>query len=134
MMLGLVMGTVAAVAPASDDTGYPLRMAELVNQYRASHGLAALTIDPTIAGLAREHSAAMAKAGKLNHDDFPARARRSGLPMCVENVGWNYGSPKAQFEGWRESPGHDRNMLNRQATRVGIGVVAGYVTLIACGA
>lgn len=134
MMLALVMGTVAAVATSADDTLYPRRMAELVNQYRASHGLAPLTVDATIAGLAREHSAAMAKAGKLNHDDFPARARRSGRPMCVENVGWNYGSPKGQFEGWRGSPGHDRNMLNRQVTRVGIAVVADYVTLIACGA
>ncbi len=127
------MGTAAAVATAADDALYPLRMAELVNQYRASHGLAPLKVDATIARLAREHSAAMAKAGKLHHDDFPARARGPGLPMCVENVGWNYGSPKGQLEGWRASPGHDRNMLNRQVTRVGIGMVADYVTLIACG-
>lgn len=134
MIVALAIGGVAAAALASEGPEYPLRLAELVNQYRGRHGLPALEFDPTIAGLARAHSAAMAKAGTLSHNDFPARARRAGLPMCVENVGWNYGSPKGQFDGWRASPGHDRNMLDKRVTRVGIGVVADYVTLIACGA
>ena len=53
--------------------------------------------------------------------------------MCVENIGWNYGSPEGQFDGWRASPGHNRNMLAQHVDRMGIGVVADYVTLIACG-
>jgi uncharacterized protein YkwD len=120
-------------ATASDDAVYPQRLAALVNQYRISHGLPTLIVDTTIAGLAREHSAAMAKAGQLTHEDFPSRVRRSGLAMCVENVGWNYRSPEGQFDGWRASPGHDHNMLDRRVDRVGIGIVADYVTLIACG-
>ena len=92
-----------------------------------------MLVDPRVSGLAREHSAAMAKAGQLNHDGFASRVQRSGVAMCVENVGWNYGSPKEQFEAWRASPGHDRNMLNRRVDRMGIGMVADYVTLIACG-
>jgi uncharacterized protein YkwD len=70
----------------------------------------------------------------LNHDDFPARVRRSGRPLCVENVGWNYPWPEAQFDAWRASPGHDQNMLDPRVDRVGVAVVANYVTLIACGA
>ena len=132
LFLAIAMRAVAA-ATASDDAVYPQRLAKLVNQYRASHGLPALVLDTTIAGLAREHSAAMAKARQLNHDDFPSRVRRSGLAMCVENIGWNYASPEGQFDGWRASPGHNRNMLDRRVDRMGIGVVADYVTLIACG-
>ena len=124
--------TAVSVA-ANNDADYPQRLAALVNQYRASNGLPALIVDTTVAGLAREHSAAMAKAGKLNHDDFPSRVRRSGLAMCVENVGWNYRSPEGQFDGWRGSPGHDRNMLDPRVDRMGIGTVADYVTMIACG-
>ena len=123
----------AVSAGAETDADYPRSLAALVNQYRASHGLPALIVDATVAGLAREHSAAMAKAGQLNHDDFPSRVRRSGLAMCVENVGWNYRSPEGQFDGWRASPGHDRNMLDPRVERMGIGIVADYVTMIACG-
>ena len=53
--------------------------------------------------------------------------------MCVENVGWNYPSPDDQFDGWRSSPGHDHNMLDPRVDRMGVGVVAGYVTMMACG-
>ena len=123
----------AATAAANDDADFPQRLAALVNQYRESHGRPALVVDATIASLAREHSVAMAKSGQLNHDDFPSRVRRSRLAMCVENVGWNYRSPKGQFEGWRASPGHDRNMLDPRVDRIGIGTAAGYVTMIACG-
>jgi uncharacterized protein YkwD len=133
MFLAFSACVIAVSAAADNDADYPQRLAALVNQYRISHGLPALIVDTTVAGLAREHSAAMAKAGQLNHDDFPSRVRRSGLAMCVENVGWNYRSPEGQFDGWRASPGHDRNMLDPKVERMGIGTVADYVTMIACG-
>ncbi len=132
MLLALAL-CAAIPAGANSDTDYPQRLAVLVNQYRASHGLRSLLPDTTIAKLAREHSAAMAKAAQLSHDDFPSRVRRSGLAMCVENVGWNYRSPEAQFEGWRTSRDHQHNMLDPRVDRLGIGAVAGYVTMIACG-
>ena len=133
MLLALSIGASAISAEADDGGDYPQRLAALVNQYRVSHGLRALIVDTTVAGLALEHSAAMAKAGQLNHDEFPSRVRRSGFAMCVENVGWNYRSPEGQFDGWRASPGHNRTMLDPRVDRMGIGTVADYVTMIACG-
>ena len=133
MFLAFSACVMAVSAAANNDADYSQRLAALVNQYRISHGLSALIVDTTVAGLAREHSAAMAKAGQLNHDDFRSRVRRSGLAMCVENVGWNYRSPEGQFDAWRASPGHDRNMLDPKVDRIGIGTVADYVTMIACG-
>ena len=133
MLLALSIGASAISAEADDGGDYPQRLAALVNQYRVSHGLRALIVDTTVAGLALEHSAAMAKAGQLNHDEFPSRVRRSGFAMCVENVGWNYRSPEGQFDGWRASPGHNRNMLDPRVDRMGIGAAADYVTMIACG-
>ncbi|MET0733260.1 MAG: CAP domain-containing protein [Casimicrobiaceae bacterium] len=123
----------ALSASASDDEDYSKRLAALVNQYRVSQGIPAMQVDSRVSGLAREHSAAMAKAGRLSHDGFPSRVQRSGVAMCVENVGSNYGSPKEQFDAWRASPGHDRNMLDRRVDRMGVGMVADYVTLVACG-
>jgi uncharacterized protein YkwD len=133
VFLAVSIGAFACPATADLEAGYARRLAELVNKYRSSHGRPALTVDGAIAKLAQEHSAAMARAGQLNHDDFPSRVRRSGRPMCVENVGWNYRSPESQFEGWRASPGHDRNMLDPRVDRIGIGTAADYVTMIACG-
>ncbi|MEP7183045.1 MAG: CAP domain-containing protein [Betaproteobacteria bacterium] len=132
-VLAVAIGVVGSAAAADNDADYSQRLATLLNHYRASLGRPALAVDATIAGLARDHSAAMAKAGQLHHDDFPSRVRRSGFALCVENVGWNYRSPEGQFEGWRGSPGHDRNMLDPRVDRVGIGVVGGYATMIACG-
>jgi uncharacterized protein YkwD len=133
IFLAFSTGAVAVSAAASKHADYPQRLTALVNQYRASHGLPALIVDATVAGLAREHSAAMAKAGQMNHNGFPSRVRRSGLAMCVENVGWNNRSPDEQFDRWRASPGHNRNMLDPRVTRMGVGTVADYVTMIACG-
>lgn len=112
---------------------YAQRMAVLLDRYRQQHGLPALPLDRTLVALAAEHSAAMAKARRMDHDDFPSRARRSGLALCVENVGWNYPTPDAQFDAWRASPGHDRNLRDPRVERVGIAVASGYATLIACG-
>jgi len=133
MLLAFSICAVTVSAGANEDADYALRLAALVNQYRLSHGLPVLIVDNTVATLAREHSAAMAKTGQLNHDEFPSRARRSGLARCVENVGWNYRSPEGQFDGWRTSPGHNANMLDPRVDRMGIGTVADYVTMISCG-
>ena len=133
MLLAFSICVFTVTAAANNAVDNSQRLAALVNQYRASQGLPALVVDTTIVGLAREHSAAMAQAGQLNHDDFPSRVRRSGLPMCVENVGWNYRSAEGQFDGWRASPGHNRNMLDPRVERMGIGIVSDYVTMIACG-
>jgi len=122
----------AVAAETREEVRYAAHLADLVNQYRARNGLRPLTLEPALDALARQHSVAMAAAKRLSHDEFPSRVRRSGHAMCVENVGFNYRSPESQFEGWRGSAGHDRNMLDKRVDRMGIGVAADYVTLIAC--
>ena len=123
---------VAGAARPGDDA-YAQRLVTLVNDYRAHQSAGPLVVDPALARLAREHSAAMARAGKLSHDGFAGRAERSGYAICVENVGWNYPTPADQLDGWRHSPGHDRNLVDRRVDRVGIAVAGGYATMLACG-
>ena len=133
MWLAVALALSPAVASAAEPA-YAGRLGELVNAYRTEQGLPPLRVDTTLNALAQEHSAAMAKAGKMSHDEFPSRVRRSGRAMCVENVGWNYPTAQRQFEAWRKSSGHNRNMLDRRVDRMGVGVAGDYVTLIACGA
>jgi uncharacterized protein YkwD len=116
----------------ASDAEYAQHLGDLVNQYRARHNVRKLEVDRTLATLAREHSTAMAKANRMSHEGFPGRVRRSGLAMCVENVGWNYPTAETQFEAWRASAGHDRNLLDRRVDRMGIAVAGHYVTFIAC--
>ena len=125
------VGASAADATAPDDR-YADRLGELVNRYREQQDRTPLAVERNLAELAREHSAAMAKAGRLSHDDFQSRFRRSGFGMCVENVGWNYPTPQAQLLAWQHSPGHDRNLLDARVQHMGIGATSGYVTFIGC--
>ncbi len=117
---------------AKADERYAERLGELVNRYRASKGAAELTAESGLAALAREHSESMAKAGRMSHDGFQSRFRRSGYGFCLENIGWNYHTPQAQLDAWRASPGHDHNLRDPRPTRMGAGEASGYVTWIAC--
>lgn len=126
----------AAATPAQKlaaSEGYVRQLGNLINDYRADRGLRPLIPAKNLAALADEHSVGMAAQGKLSHDGFGNRAQRTHSDVCVENVGWNYPSPEAQLEGWRNSPTHDRNLLNPNVTRMGIGFNSRYVAFFACG-
>jgi uncharacterized protein YkwD len=130
--LALASASGSAVAENGTNDRYANRLGELVNRYREQQGKPPLVADRALSALAREHSAAMARVGRLSHDDYQSRFRRSGYGMCVENVGWNYPTPQAQLLAWQNSPGHDRNLLDARVQHVGIGAAADYVTLIGC--
>ena len=57
---------------------------------------------------------------------------RTRARVCVENVGVNFPHAKAQLDGWRESPGHQRNLLEPKIVRMGIAKSEGFVTFFAC--
>ena len=106
-----------------------------INEYRATRDLKPLVMVSAYVALARAQSQAMRAAGRLSHDGFKGRfkkARQSGASSCVENVGWNYPTAQAQFDGWQQSPGHDQNMLAPDITGAGIAKVGAYITYFAC--
>jgi uncharacterized protein YkwD len=53
---------------------------------------------------------------------FRERMRKAGFggSVAVENVGAGYHTLAEAFSGWRDSPPHRANMLNRSVTRMGI--------------
>lgn len=111
---------------------YIKELLALINHYRTSNRLKPLSLDNTLMSLARSHSAEMHRSGALNHDHFNERFKRSGRNSCVENVGWNYRTPKDLFVSWQKSEGHDKNMLAGDVRRAGISIVGTYVTFFAC--
>ncbi|HWM86682.1 MAG TPA: CAP domain-containing protein [Kofleriaceae bacterium] len=107
------------------------RLARLVNQDREKHGLARLPFDPRLTEVARAHSRAMRESGVVAHispttGSAGDRVRAGGIKssLVLENVARAYGVGEAE-EGLMNSPGHRANILSRDATHMGLGVVLG---------
>ena len=103
-----------------------------INRYRSANKLKPLSVSPEYDKLAHEHNLAMQKADKLSHDGFKDRFQRAKAGTCVENVGWNNQTPVLQFQGWKNSSGHNKNMLKPGISKVGINKAGPYVTFFAC--
>ncbi len=101
---------------------------ELVNRDRAAYGLPALTVDPRLSAVAREHSEDMAAAGYFAHvspssGDISDRLRVTGQPttLAMENLAHSPSLTEAE-EGLMRSPGHRAAILSREVTHLGVGV------------
>lgn len=103
-----------------------------INNYRAQHGLGPLSFDSRLTTIAEGHSRHMCEKDSLNHDNFEGRFNKSGKHLCVENVGWNSLTPESQFKGWKNSKGHNANMLHKKIKSAGISRTGAYVTFFAC--
>ncbi|KAJ1983977.1 hypothetical protein H4R34_000937 [Dimargaris verticillata] len=104
--------------PTGSQKQYQQEILGLVNQHRKSKGAAPLKLDSRLSAVAKKHSDNQMKARKMSHDDpegsLGKRFKAVGIKIksAGENVAWNYKSAKAVFNGWKKSPGHNRNMLN----------------------
>ncbi|MDY0305694.1 MAG: CAP domain-containing protein [Desulfovibrio aminophilus] len=132
-VLAAVLAVLATAAPSMAG-GFEDELLARINAYRQEHGLAALHRDAVLDRLALSHSRGMERGGKLSHDGFDERFARADSNHCVENVGLRLPdpSPGRQFEGWRDSPGHDENLLDPDIRRAGLGRSGGYATFLGC--
>src|SRR5437016_11203149 len=106
----------------------PQTAASMISQYRQNNGLGKVVVDPDLVKAAEAQSTAMASRNKLDHDVKGPLAKRlgaSGYPatVAVENVSAGYHTLAEAFSGWRDSPPHRANMLNKGVTRMGIAAV-----------
>ena len=114
-----------------DVTSIEKEVVEKANQARAAAGLPALKIDPTLMKAARQHSANMAKGGKLDHrlDGKGPSERLADLGVrptfTGENCAQGQHSASEAFDSWMNSPEHRGNMLNPSYTHIGVGKADG---------
>jgi uncharacterized protein YkwD len=111
-----------ASAGAQVDAG---AAASMISGYRKNNGLGAVSVDPGLMKMAADQANAMASRDKLDHDvgrSFSQRISGSGYDAkaAYENVGAGYHTLAEAFSGWRSSPGHRANMLQRNVTHIGI--------------
>ncbi|MEU9516263.1 CAP domain-containing protein [Micromonospora sp. NPDC048169] len=125
-------GTGGTGTKAAATTGLSAELQQvvtIVNQERAKAGCKALTVNAKLNLAAQRHSQDQADHKKMDHTGSDGsqpwdRVKAAGYSysMVGENVAWNYQTPAAVMEGWMNSEGHRKNILNCSYTQIGVGV------------
>lgn len=87
-----------------------------VNDYRASKGKSKLAVDENLSAGAQQ----WAKTMKVNQD-----FRHPDTVSFRENIAFNHGGASKAVEQWKNSSGHNTNMLADDVKTIGAGVVRG---------
>ncbi|MFM9847093.1 MAG: CAP domain-containing protein [Hyphomicrobiaceae bacterium] len=103
---------------------------ELINAYRKEKGLKPLKLNAELSNAAKAHSRDLAKWDRISHYGSDGsnpwdRVKRAGYNarLAAENVGTGQASIDEVFKGWKESPGHNKNLLLTDAEHMGIALV-----------
>lgn len=114
----------------SSVTAYESQVITLVNQARASNGLAPLTANWELSRIARYKSQDMADKGYFSHTSPTygtpfemIRAFGLSYHTAGENIARGYSSPESVMKGWMNSTGHRENILGNY-TQIGVGYVS----------
>ena len=97
--------------------------AEQISSFRLKHGEVRVVRDATLDRIAMEQARAMAAKDNLSHDVLGAFTRRvapARAGRAAENIAYGYDSFEKTLGQWIDSSGHRRNLLLRNASRVGI--------------
>ncbi len=134
---GDTVATAAGVGDCLPDSAWPAqrqadadRVVTLVNQHRASLGLVALKVSPTMTGAAVWKARHMAHYRYMQHDDPAppiARTWYQRVQACGytsgagENIAYGYPTPEAVMSAWLNSSGHRANIESPSYRVIGVG-------------
>jgi hypothetical protein len=119
--------------PADSDQSSTDEVFKLLNAYRKSKGVPELVYDRALERAMQGHVIHMVEGGFFSHNapvseirDPWSRAELCGTRANAENIAAGQRSPDAVMTGWKNSSGHNQNMLNARWKRVGIGFYRNY--------
>lgn len=108
----------------------PEKARDLINQYRKDKGLKPLKLNAELTAAAKAHSRDLSKWDRISHYGSDGsnpwdRVKRAGYKAKVtaENVGTGQISFEEVMKGWKESPGHNKNLLLADVEHMGIALV-----------
>ncbi|MGE5513026.1 MAG: CAP domain-containing protein [Bacteroidota bacterium] len=108
----------------------PEKARDLINRYRKEKGLKPLKLNAELSNAAKAHSRDLAKWDRISHFGSDGsnpwdRIKRVGYNarLAAENVGTGQASIEEVIKGWKESPGHNKNLLLSDAEHMGIALV-----------
>lgn len=100
----------------------------LLNAERAMRGLAPLRAEQPLTDESQAYSQRMVDERFFAHDRPMGYLLAGTYWVVAQNLAWGDGSlatPKSIVEGWMQSPGHRRNILEPAFTEIGIGIAPG---------
>jgi len=120
----IVPDNIASPAPANALA----EIARLINRERVAHGLKPLAVEARLATAAGGHARYMAVNDCYAHEcagepHLPDRVKQAGYlyRKITENIHAAQLDPARVVEGWMQSPGHRKNILDPDVTELGIG-------------
>jgi uncharacterized protein YkwD len=132
VLLSPVLSPLPASAGPDNPGGDEAAFVSMINSARAKQGVAPLKVDGELTALARDWAAEMAggTCGQRPSDGRNGICHASSLSAGVsadwvklgENVGMG-GDVQAVMQGFLNSSGHYKNLMDPAFTRIGVGVV-----------
>ena len=127
---------VSAKRPSDQASKVSRLIVQQTNAFRSSEGLQKVEPNPELEKAAQYFANFMAKTDKYGHradGNRPAgRAEKFGYDYCMvsENIAYQYSSAgfsaselaERFVEGWKNSPGHRKNMLEEGVQETGVGI------------
>lgn len=139
LVLNYTYQPAAPVAVGCSFADFSAQLVCLINQYRVSNGLEAVTEAGALTSAANSHSAWMSANSSLNHDQeagsanekFYQRCANAGSSCDAENIAWASPTISAEqvLQMWQNSSGHNTNMLGSHSF-IGVGISGTYVTAV----
>ena len=106
------------------------RARDVINTYRQANGQKPLKLNAALTEAAKAHSKDLAKWDRISHYGSDGsnpwdRVKKSGYnaKVAAENVGTGQVTIDEVLKGWKESPGHNKNLLLADADHMGIALV-----------
>ena len=102
---------------------------DLINRYRRDKGLSSLSLNDQLGAAAEYHSRDMAQKDYFKHtlsngdspeENIVAHGYRD-YRFVGENIAAGFAAADDAFDAWKGSPEHDKNMLSKNFTEIGIG-------------
>jgi Cysteine-rich secretory protein family len=115
----LIALTMASAFARADD------ITAMISQYRREHGLPAVKTDPKLTAVAERQAQAMARSGVMDHDvdgSFASRVSGASLVTGAENIAAGTKTWSDTLRLWKESSGHNKNLLTPGADLLGVAV------------
>lgn len=134
MKVHLPLVVASGTSNSSADTISPLaqQVVDLTNQRRVAAGCAPLSVSPQLTSAAAAHSQDMARNNFFSHTGSDGstpwdRIRRTGymFSAAAENIAAGYRTAEQVVQGWYNSEGHRRNMLNCNLREIGVAYADG---------
>ena len=97
--------------------------AAMISDFRMQHREGRITSDATLKRIAQDQANAMAAKGVMDHDvlgPFSRRMSPANAGHAAENIAYGYDNFQKTLDQWINSPGHRKNLLMHNASRVGV--------------